>query len=71
MKNSLFVNNSIKVFRAKHNISQQELANQIGTTQITISNIESGKYLPSIKLALLLSVYFEVPVSDLFWLSKD
>ena len=56
MKNSLFVNNSIKVFRAKHNITQQELADQIGTTQITISNIESGKYLPSIKLALLLSI---------------
>ncbi len=71
MKNSLFVNNCIKVERVKLGISQLELACECGTTQTTISAIECGKWDPTVKLALILSAYFNKPVNDLFWLSKD
>ena len=71
MKNSLFVDNCIKIERVKNGITQEELAKQVGTSQTTISAIEKGTWAPTVKLALILSAYFNKPVNDLFWLSKD
>lgn len=71
MKNSLFVDNCLKIERVKAGVSQVELAKQCGTTQTTISAIETGTWSPTVKLALILSAYFNKPVNDLFWLSKD
>lgn len=71
MKNSLFVDNCIKIERVKNGITQEELAKQVGTSQTTISSIEKGVWAPTVKLALILSAYFDKPVNDLFWLSKD
>lgn len=70
MKNSLFVDNCLKIERVKTGVSQVELAKQCGTTQTTISAIEKGQWYPNVKLALILSAYFVKPVNELFWLSK-
>ena len=62
--------NSLKVERAIKNITQEELAREIGVTRQAINTIELGKYVPSTVLALKLSKYFGKPVNDLFWLEE-
>lgn len=62
--------NSLKVERAKKNITQEDLAREIGVTRQAINSIELGKYVPSTVLALKLSRYFDKPVNDLFCLEE-
>ena len=58
--------NNLKVERAIKNITQEELAKQIGVTRQAINSIELGKYVPSTILALKLSRYFEKSVNEIF-----
>ena len=58
--------NTIKVERAKLNITQSELAEKIGVSRQTINSIEIGKYVPSTTLALKLSRLFKIPVNEIF-----
>lgn len=60
--------NQIRVFRAKHRISQAELAEGIGVSRKTISTIEVGRFVPSTVIALKLASYFKVPLEELFTL---
>jgi putative transcriptional regulator len=63
--------NSIKVERAKKNITQDQLAEAMKVSRQTINAIEKNKYLPSTLLALKLSSYFGVTVNDVFQLEAD
>lgn len=60
--------NSIKVERARKNITQGQLAEMVGVSRQTINAIELGKYNPSTVLSLRMSRVFEVSVNDLFCL---
>lgn len=62
--------NQIKVQRAIKNITQEELAGQIGVTRKTINTIETGKFIPSTILAIKLARFFGMKVEELFTL-KD
>lgn len=62
--------NNIKVERAIKNITQEELARQIGVTRQAINSIELGKYVPSTILALKLSQYFGKEVNEIFRLEE-
>ncbi|NLD63802.1 MAG: helix-turn-helix transcriptional regulator [Bacteroidales bacterium] len=62
--------NSLKVERAIKNITQEELAREIGVTRQAINSIELGKFVPSTVLALRLSKFFDKPVNDLFSLEE-
>ncbi len=63
--------NSIKVERAKKNITQAELADLIKVSRQTINAMELGKYVPSTVLALRLAKIFEVDVEDIFELEES
>jgi transcriptional regulator len=63
--------NSIKVERARKNITQGQLAEMVGVSRQTINAIELGKYNPSTVLSLKMSRVFEVSVNDLFYLEDD
>ncbi len=63
--------NSLKVERAKKNITQGELAEHIGVSRQTINAIETGKFVPSTILAIKLSKYFKVRVEDIFILETN
>ncbi|NQY10720.1 MAG: helix-turn-helix transcriptional regulator [Flavobacteriales bacterium] len=63
--------NSIKVERAKKNITQAELARLIKVSRQTINAMELGKYVPSTILALRLAHVFEVEVSEIFILEDS
>jgi len=63
--------NSIKVERAKKNVTQAELAKLAKVSRQTINAMELGKYVPSTVLALRLAKIFEVEVSEIFTLEES
>lgn len=62
--------NSIKVERAKKDITQAQLADAIQVSRQTINAMEKGKYVPSTVLALKIAKYFEIRVEDIFELEE-
>ncbi len=62
--------NTIKVERAKKNITQAELAAVLNVSRLTIHSIEAGKFKPSVLIALKMAGYFNVPVEEIFILEK-
>lgn len=58
--------NSIKIWRARRDLTQEELANEIGVARQTINAIEVGRYNPSIELAFDLAAYFDCQIEDIF-----
>lgn len=60
------MNNRMKVFRAEHNITQEDLANKCGVTRQTIIAVEKNKYIPSLKLAFKIAFVFEKPIEKIF-----
>ncbi len=66
----VILKNRIRVFRAEHRMSQQELAQRIGVSRKTISTIEVGRFVPSTVIALQIANYFKVPVEEIFSLEE-
>lgn len=62
--------NSIKVERAKLNITQAELADKVTVSRQTINSIEIGKFFPSTVLALKIACVFKLKVEDIFKLEE-
>ncbi len=58
--------NKLKVYRAMHNMTQEELAKKLGVTRQTIIAIEKGKYDPSLRLAFKIARFFKVKIEDIF-----
>lgn len=67
-KNILELKNNIKTLRKKHHMTQQELAEMIGTTRKTIYSVESSEYVPSVKLAILIATALDEEFYDVFYL---
>ena len=66
------LNNNLRRYRFESGeISQQELANMVGVTRLTIHSIETGKFNPSVKLALKIADYFNRSVEEIFYLDED
>jgi putative transcriptional regulator len=63
--------NKIKVERAIHSITQEELANRIGVSRQTINAMEADKYVPSTVLALKIARVFGKSVEDIFLLGLE
>jgi len=62
--------NKIKIFRAVHDWTQEELARQVGVTRKTINTVENGVYVPSALLALKIAQAFGVPFEEIFQLEE-
>ena len=58
--------NRLKVLRAEHNWTQEELAQRVGVSRQAINAIETGKYDPSLPLAIKLGKLFGKPVEEMF-----
>ena len=63
--------NRLKEIRKESGLTQDALAQRVGVTRQTIIAIEQGKFVPSVKLALLLSNEFGKPLEDLFWIENQ
>ena len=55
----------IKEFRAKLNLTQEDLANMVGVRRETIVFLEQGKYNPSLKLAHDISVCLKTNIENI------
>ena len=58
--------NSLKIQRAKKDLTQEQLAELVGVTRKTVNTIENRKYIPSTYLALKLAQTLGVTVEELF-----
>lgn len=58
--------NRIKEFRSEENLTQGDLADELGVSRQTINAIERGKYDPSLELAFKLADYFGVQIEEIF-----
>ncbi|MES2731463.1 MAG: helix-turn-helix transcriptional regulator [Bacteroidota bacterium] len=62
--------NTIKVERAKRNMSQADLAFQISVSRKTINTIETGKFVPSTIIALRIAQVFNTTVESIFQIKE-
>ena len=58
--------NKIKELRKARKLSQEEVAEAVGTTRQTITSIEVGKYTASLPLAYKIARYFGLTIEDVF-----
>ena len=56
----------IKEFRAKYNLTQDELAQKVGVRRETILFLEAGKYNPPLKLAHDVAATLKTTIDKLF-----
>ncbi|WP_414836978.1 helix-turn-helix transcriptional regulator [Candidatus Nanohalococcus occultus] len=61
------VENKLKVYRAEKDITQKELAVKMDVSRQTINAIETGKYSPSLELALKIAEFFDTDLENIFW----
>ncbi len=60
----------IRELRKQHKLSQEELAEAVGTTRQTITSIEIGKYTASLPLAYKIAHYFGLTIEEVFDFSE-
>ena len=60
------MNNRIKELRARHDMTQADLARVVGVRRETIVFLEKGKYNPSLKLAHDVAVALKTTIDELF-----
>lgn len=61
----------IREYRARYNLTQDELATRVGVRRETIVNLERGRYNPSLKLAMDIAWVFATTVEELFIFSDE
>jgi len=60
------MDNRIRELRARHDLTQDDLAQRVGVRRETILFLEKGKYNPSLKLAWDIAQVFGVPIEEVF-----
>lgn len=60
----------LRELRRERKLSQEELADAVGTTRQTITSIETGKYIASLPLAYKLARYFGRSIEEVFDFSE-
>jgi putative transcriptional regulator len=58
--------NDIRERRLARGLSQAQLAQALSVSRQTINSVETGKYVPSLPLALALGRFFAVPIEEMF-----
>ena len=56
----------IKELRARHNLTQEDLAKKVGVRRETIVFLEKGKYNPSLQLAYDIAKALKSTIEELF-----
>lgn len=65
------VETRIRELRRQRRMSQEELADAVGTTRQTITSIETGKYIASLPLAHRIARYFGLAIEDVFIFDEE
>jgi putative transcriptional regulator len=64
------VTNRVRDLRGERGLTQEGLAELAGVSRQTINSIETGRFEPSLSLALVLARLFETPVERIFTLAE-
>ena len=65
------INTRIKEFRARYNLTQDELADQVGVTRQTMLYLEKGKYNPSLVLAYKVAKALHATIEEVFEIVEE
>lgn len=66
------IGNHVRRLRFDHDeMTQQELADQVGVTRQTIVAIEKGNYSPSLELAFRIARVFNAPLEAVFFIQES
>ena len=63
--------NDVRDRRSLRGLSQGQLAEAMTVSRQTINSIETGRYMPSLPLALALARFFETTVEEMFHVDGD
>ena len=58
--------NDVRALRTVRSLSQAQLAEALGVSRQTVNSIETGRYTPSLPLAIALARLFQTPVEEMF-----
>jgi len=58
--------NELRIFRARHDLSQAQLAEKLGVSRQTVNAIETGRYDPSLSLAFKIAALFGQKIEEIF-----
>lgn len=67
----VIVRSRIKEFRARHNLTQEQLANKVDVRRETIGHIENNKYNLSLILAYKISRTLNSTIEEIFLFEED
>ncbi len=70
MKNGVVLKNRVKELRARLNLRQSDLAQEVDVTRQTILAIEKGRLNPSVMVSLKISRVLREPVDYVFYLDR-
>jgi putative transcriptional regulator len=59
--------NDLRVLRARHQLSQADLAARLGVSRQTVNAIETERYDPSLPLAFKIASVFAQPIEAIFF----
>jgi putative transcriptional regulator len=60
------MHNDVRKLREARGLSQRELAARLSVSRQTVNSIETGRYLPSLPLAIAIGRFFERAVEEIF-----
>lgn len=70
-KRKKLFNTKIKVLRAERDLTQEDLAIDLGISRSTILEIERGTFNPSLKLAFTIANYFDKDINEIFEMLEE
>lgn len=71
-KRKIILSNRVRELRTlAGNMTQQQLADEVGVTRQTINAIEASKYSPSLEVAFLIARSLDARLEDVFSISED
>jgi putative transcriptional regulator len=61
----------IKELRARHNLTQDDLADRVGVTRQTLLHLEKGRYNPSLLLAYRVAQVLQSSIDEVFIIEEE
>lgn len=58
--------NAVRALRTTRGLSQADLGSELGVSRQTVNSIETGRYLPSLPLAIAIARFFDQTVDEVF-----
>jgi transcriptional regulator with XRE-family HTH domain len=65
------LNDALRLIRVFHDLTQKDLAEQLGISKSHLSEIESGKKTPSLPLLDRYAGFFKVPASSIMFFAEN